>query len=83
MEHHLVAKNLQDSYQSAYRILHFTETALLKVHHDIVTALDSNSCAALLMLDLSEAFDVFDHSMLVYPGLNGYQAKRDLGHNSS
>lgn len=65
LEHHLVSNNLQDTYQSAYRVYHSTETALLKVHHDIVTALDSNSCAVLLMLDLSAAFDVIDHSILV------------------
>lgn len=65
IEHHLVSNNLQDSYQSAYRVHHSTETARLKIHHDIVTALDSNSCAVLLMLNLSAAFDVIDHSILV------------------
>ena len=50
--------------QSAYRERHSTETALLRVHHDIALALDNNSCAALVMLDLSAAFDVIDHNIL-------------------
>jgi hypothetical protein len=37
------------------------ETALLRVHHDITLALDNNSCAVLVMLDLSAAFDVIGH----------------------
>lgn len=64
VEHHFVSNNLQDSHQSTYRVNHSTETALLKVQHDIVTLLDSNSCAVLLMLDLSAAFNVIDYSIL-------------------
>ena len=40
-----------------YRAGHSTETALLRVHHDITCALDKNRCAVLVMLDLSAAFD--------------------------
>ena len=43
---------------------HSTETALIKVHHDIAAALDNNSCVVLVMLDLSAAFDVIDHPIL-------------------
>jgi hypothetical protein len=50
--------------QSAYRSCHSTETALLRVHHDIATVLDNNSCSILVMLDLSAAFDVLDHGIL-------------------
>jgi len=62
---HLDSNDLHDSVQSAYRPRHSTETALLRVHHDIVTALDDNKCAVLVMLDLSAAFDVIDHSILI------------------
>lgn len=65
IEHHRVINNLQDSYQSAYCVHHSTETDLLKVHHDIVTALDSNSCAVFMMFDLSTVFDVIDNYFLV------------------
>ena len=37
---------------------------MVKVHHDIVCALDKNCCAVLVMLDLSAAFDVIDHNIL-------------------
>ena len=40
-------------------------TALLRVHHGITLALDSNSCAVLVMLDLSAAFDIIDHPILM------------------
>ena len=64
LEDHLAANNLHDHLQSAYRERHSTETALIKVHHDISVALDNNSCVILVMLDLSAAFDVIDHPIL-------------------
>ena len=48
--------NLED-YQSAYRQLHSTETALLKVKDDILAAIDSQEVMCLVLLDLSAAFD--------------------------
>ena len=51
-------------YQSAYRKLPFTETALRKTHGDLV----SNTChgkASLLVLDLSAASDTVDHQLLL------------------
>ena len=55
---------LHDNLQSAYRTGHSTETALLKVHHDITEALDRKCTAALVLLDLSAAYDVIDHTIL-------------------
>ena len=37
---HMAANNLMDSMQSAYRKGHSTETALLCVHYDIISAVD-------------------------------------------
>jgi len=37
----------------------------LKVHSDIAEALDEGSMIALIMLDLSAAFDVIDHPILL------------------
>jgi hypothetical protein len=65
LDQHLNTNELNDHAQSAYRAGHLTETALLRVHHDIVSALDENSCVALVMLDLSAAFDVIDHDILI------------------
>lgn len=55
IEHHIVSNNMQDSYHSVYCVHHSIETDVLKVHRDIVTALDFYSCPVLLMLDLSAA----------------------------
>ena len=65
LERHLDTNKLHDDRQSAYRSRHSTETALLRVHQDIATALDNNSCVVLIMLDLSAAFDVIDHPILL------------------
>ena len=62
---HLEEYHLFDKYQSAYRATHSTETALLRVHHDITSALDKGSTVALVMLDQSAAFDVTDHDILL------------------
>ena len=62
---HLEEYHLFDKYQSAYREAHSTETALLRVHHDITSALDKGSTVALVMLDQSAAFDVIDHDILL------------------
>ena len=65
IEEHLQNNDLKDSYQSAYRRGHSTETALLKVHSDIAEALDEGSMTALIMFDLSAAFDVIVHPILL------------------
>ena len=65
LDDHMLDNNLYSSLQSAYRVRHSTETALLKVQSDILTALDSGSGAVLLMLDLSAAFDTIDHGILL------------------
>ena len=64
LEAHLSSHRLHDNLQSAYRTGHSTETALLKVDHNIAEALDSKCMAALVLLDLSAAFDVTDHKIL-------------------
>ena len=64
LQRHLSTNALQDNFQSAYRRLHSTESALLRVHHDIVSALDCRSHVVMIMLDLSAAFDLIDHDIL-------------------
>ena len=57
--------NLADTYQSAYRPLHSTESALIKVKNDIMFSLDANKSVLLVLLDLSAAFDTIDHNILI------------------
>ena len=64
LENHLASNYPHDRVKSAYRAGHSTETTLLRVHHDFTCALDKNRCAVLVMLDLSAAFDVIDHTVL-------------------
>ena len=51
--------------QSAYRSGHSMETALLKVHDDILRTLDNQEVMCLGHLDLSAAFNTVDHGILL------------------
>ena len=62
---HLLANNLLPSNQSAYKKYHSTETVLLKIQDDILTSLDQDKVVALVMLDISAAFDTVDHQRLL------------------
>ena len=42
-----------------------TETALLRVHHDIVNAFDQKKGVFLVLPDLSAAFGTVDHDILL------------------
>ena len=44
---------------------HSTELALLRVHKDVLCALDEGRCVMLVLLDLSAAFDTVDHGILL------------------
>ena len=61
---HLTGNSLWDKMQSAYRAMHSTESALLRVHNDILSSIDSGKMVALALLDLSAAFDTIDHKIL-------------------
>ena len=58
---HLLAK-----FQSAYSKFHSSETSLLYVQNDILVALKAGQSTALLLLDLSAAFDTIDHNILIH-----------------
>jgi hypothetical protein len=62
---HIKEHNLSDSFQSAYKQYHGTETALIRVNNDILCALDKGCITALVLLDLSAAFDTVDHGLLL------------------
>ena len=73
---YLVQNDLFESFQSAYRSNHSTETALLRVVNDIQRSIDDHKEVILVLLDLSSAFDTLDHTILLgrlrdYYGISG------------
>ena len=56
---------LLERLQSAYKEGHSIETALVRVHNDLLTAMDRRDCVLLILLDLSAAFDTLDHELLL------------------
>ena len=65
MNDHRERNRLHPVNQSAYRKNHSTETALVRIVNDILIAMDNKMCVALVMLDLSAAFDTVSHSILL------------------
>ena len=58
---HLDSHDLGNTFQSAYKVGHSTETALLCIKNEIHLSLST----ALVLLDLSAAFDTIDHDTLL------------------
>ena len=65
LNEHVNEHNLSEVFQSAYKKGHSTESALVRVHNDILRAIDNGGCVILLLLDLSAAFDTVDHAILL------------------
>ena len=63
---HVTQSGLYPILQSAYRLGHSTETALLKIQNDILAAMDNQRVTLLVLLDLSAAFDTIDHQVLFF-----------------
>ena len=62
---HLSVQNVYPKNQSAYRKFHSTETALLRIKHDILMNMNQQHVTLLVSLDLSVAFDTIDHAILL------------------
>ena len=65
IQSYLSSNSLSPSFQSAYQIFRSTETTLLKIHNDLILAMDRGKVTSLILLDLSAAFDTVDHSILL------------------
>ena len=76
LNNYFVQNDRFSSFQSAYRSNHSTETALLRVVSDIQCSNDDHKEVILVLLDLSSAFDILDHIILLgrlrdYYGISG------------
>ena len=61
---HVNRHQLLPVFQSAYRPHHSTETAVARILNDMIGVLDQGQVGALMLLDLSAAFDTVDHDIL-------------------
>ena len=61
---HTSKYNLLPVFQSAYRPFHSRETAVICVVNSMLMAMDQGHVGALMLLDLSAAFDTVDHQIL-------------------
>ena len=62
---HINSSHTATDYQSAYSIFYSTETALFKIHNDIISSMDDGRVTTLTLLDLSAAFDTIHHTILL------------------
>ena len=62
---HINNNKLDNPHQSAYKPGHSTETALLSIKNEVHLSLARGEPIALVLLDLSAAFDTIDHNILL------------------
>ena len=62
----LTSNNLLYGNQSAYRPHHSCETALLNISDNWLKAMDNSELVGTVFLDLSKAFDLVNHDILLY-----------------
>ena len=63
---YLSENDLREPLQSAYCKQHSTETALVRIQHDILQAFSDQNACLMVLLDLSAAFDTVDHNEMLH-----------------
>ena len=63
---HLEGQNLHCPVQSGYRSRHSCETLMIKMMNDILHLIEEKNTVALILLDLSAAFDTIDHTYMLH-----------------
>ena len=64
LDRYMSEHNMHEPHQSAYRVGHSTETALVRIHNDIAREMDKGRGVILVLLDFSAAFETIDHTIL-------------------
>ena len=64
MVKYLEENNLLHPSHHGFRAKHRTVTALIQMYNTLIDAFERNEVSAVLMLDMSAAFDVVDHKIL-------------------
>ena len=62
---HLNIFSALSPFQSAYRKFHSVETAPIQIKNDLLLSMEKHHVTALVLLDLSAAFDTIDHNILL------------------
>jgi Reverse transcriptase (RNA-dependent DNA polymerase) len=62
---YLLSADLPPALQSGFLPGHSTETAVLQVMSELLQAVDRGELGALILLDLTAAFDTVDHDILL------------------
>ena len=65
LHHYIEINNLHEPFQSAYKPIHSTETALIWIMNDMLIDMDNRKVIFFALLDLPAAFDTVDHTVLV------------------
>ena len=75
---YLINNELLCPYQSGYKQNHSCETAVIGTVNDIQEIIFKDTLAAVLMLDLSAAFDTADHDRLLFELENGFNISKKV-----
>ena len=65
LNEYLSSNNMFCNLQSGYRKYHSCETAVTRIHNDVLMMIDKKENVVLLLLDLSAAFDTINHNLLL------------------